>query len=171
MFSFPAQRCLLHCLSHYVTSSSQSCPILCDPQSARLLCLWNSPGRNTGVGCQFLLQGIFPTQGSNPGLPHCGQTLYCLSYRALSPANMMNMKCPWAQVFQSLPKVTTRWQHFFLLHCWVFCCLFLVSIFCSSRVDFRCVVLSLQELGLVMHERMSILFRVLFLYWFSRCVQ
>ena len=127
--------------------------------------------RNTGVGCQFLLQGIFPTQGSNPGLPHCGQTLYCLSYRALSPANMMNMKRPWAQVFQSLPKVTTRWQHFFLLHCWVFCCLFLVSIFCWSRVDFRCVVLSLEELGLVMHERMSILFRVLFLYWFSRCVQ
>ena len=35
----------------------------------------DSPGKNTGVGCHFLLQGIFPTQGSNPGLPHCGQTL------------------------------------------------------------------------------------------------
>ena len=32
----------------------------------RLLCLWDSPGKNTGVGCHFLLQGIFPTQGSNP---------------------------------------------------------------------------------------------------------
>ena len=32
---------------------------------------WNSPGQNTGVGSLFLLQGIFPTQGSNPGLPHC----------------------------------------------------------------------------------------------------
>ena len=31
---------------------------------------WNSPGRNNGVGCHFLLQGIFPTQGLNPGLPH-----------------------------------------------------------------------------------------------------
>ena len=30
-----------------------------------------SPGKNTGVGCHTLLQGIFPTQGSNPGLPHC----------------------------------------------------------------------------------------------------
>ena len=31
----------------------------------------DSPGKNTGVGCRALLQGIFPTQGSNPGLPHC----------------------------------------------------------------------------------------------------
>ena len=44
-------------------------------QPARLLCLWDFPGNNTGVGCHFLLQGIFPTQGSNPGLPHCRQML------------------------------------------------------------------------------------------------
>ena len=42
---------------------------------------WNSPGQNTGVGSLSLLQGIFPTQGSNPGLPHCGQILYQLSIR------------------------------------------------------------------------------------------
>ena len=36
----------------------------------------NSPGQNTGVGSFSLLQGIFPTQGSNPGLPHCRQILY-----------------------------------------------------------------------------------------------
>ena len=36
--------------------------------AARLLCPWNSSGKNTGVGCHFLLQGIFPTQGSNMGL-------------------------------------------------------------------------------------------------------
>ena len=35
---------------------------------------WDSPGKNTGVGCHCLLGGIFPTQGSNPGLPHCRQT-------------------------------------------------------------------------------------------------
>ena len=45
----------------------------------RLLCPWDSPGKNTGVSCHFLLQGIFPTQGSNPGLLHCRQTLYPLS--------------------------------------------------------------------------------------------
>ena len=37
-------------------------------QPARLLCPWNSPGKNTGVGCHFLLEVIFPTQGSNPDL-------------------------------------------------------------------------------------------------------
>ena len=37
---------------------------------ARLLCLWDSPGKKTGVGCHFLLQGIFLTQGSNPCLLH-----------------------------------------------------------------------------------------------------
>ena len=42
---------------------------------------WNSPGQNTGVGNHFLLQGIFPTQGSNPGLPHCRQILYQLSHK------------------------------------------------------------------------------------------
>ena len=36
---------------------------------------WDSPGKNTGVGCRFLLQGIFPTQGSNPDLPHYRQML------------------------------------------------------------------------------------------------
>ena len=55
---------------------------LCDPmEPARLLCPWNSPGKNTGVGCHILLQGIFPTQGSNPDLPHCTKTLYHLSHQ------------------------------------------------------------------------------------------
>ena len=42
---------------------------------------WNSPGQNTGVGSLSLLQGIFPTQGSNPGLPHCRRILYQLSHQ------------------------------------------------------------------------------------------
>ena len=42
---------------------------------------WNSPGQNTGVGSLFLLQGIFPTQGLNPGLLHCREMLYQLSHR------------------------------------------------------------------------------------------
>ena len=37
-------------------------------QPTRLLCLWDFPGKDTGVGCRFLLQGIFPTQGLKPGL-------------------------------------------------------------------------------------------------------
>ena len=61
----------------------KSCSTLCNPMdcSPRLLCPWDSPGKNTGVGCHFLLQGIFPTQGLNPGLPICRQMLYCLSHQ------------------------------------------------------------------------------------------
>ena len=61
------------------------CLTLCDPMDCSPLSSfsWNSPGKNTGVGCQALLQGIFPTQRSNLGLQHCGQTLYHLSYQGI----------------------------------------------------------------------------------------
>ena len=42
---------------------------------------WDFPGKSTGVGCHFLLQMIFPSQGSNPGLLHCRQMLYCLRHQ------------------------------------------------------------------------------------------
>ena len=44
--------------------------------AARLLCPWDFPGKNTGVGSHFLLQRIFLTQGSNPHLLDCRQILY-----------------------------------------------------------------------------------------------
>ena len=50
-------------------------------QTTRLLHPQVFPGKSTGVGCYFLLQRIFPTQGSNLGLPHCRQTLYRLSHQ------------------------------------------------------------------------------------------
>ena len=53
------------------TTSLQSCPTLCDPMDCSppmLFCPWDSPGKNIGVGCHVLLQGIFLTQGSNPHL-------------------------------------------------------------------------------------------------------
>ena len=53
---------------------------------------WESPGKNTGVGCHFLLQGIFPTQGSNLGLLHCRQTLYRLSHQG-SPLKIYPRLC------------------------------------------------------------------------------
>ena len=52
----------------------------------KLLHPWDFQGKSTGVGCHFLLRGIFPTQGSNPGLSHCRQTLYHLSHQG-SPIN------------------------------------------------------------------------------------
>ena len=54
-------------------------------QSTRLLCPWNFPGKNTGVGCHFLLQGIFPTQGSNSYLLQCRHILYHWATREVEP--------------------------------------------------------------------------------------
>ena len=71
-------RNLIFCQKESESEVTQSCLTLCHShglQPTRLLCLWDFPGRNTGMGCHFLLQGIFPTQGSNPGLPHCRQML------------------------------------------------------------------------------------------------
>ena len=50
-------------------------------QPGRLLCPWDSPGKNTGVGCHALLQGIFLTQGLNQSFLHCRGILYQLSYQ------------------------------------------------------------------------------------------
>ena len=71
---------LRHCetVSHSVVFDS-SWPHGLEP--TMLFCPWNSPGKNTGVGCHFLLQGIFPTQGLNSSLPPCRQTLYQLSHQ------------------------------------------------------------------------------------------
>ena len=65
-------------------SVTKSCPTLCSPmdcKACQLLCPWDFPGKNTGVGCHFLLQQIFLTQGSHPHLLpcllHCSQILDC----------------------------------------------------------------------------------------------
>ena len=72
---------VIECAMHLV---AQSCPTLCYPLD------YSPPGssvhgdfsgKSTGVGCHALLQGVFPTQGSNPGLPHCRWVLYRLSHR------------------------------------------------------------------------------------------
>ena len=63
----------------YWSEVAQLCLTLCNPMD-RLLRPWDFPGKSTGVGCHFLLQRIFPTQGSNLGLLHCRHILYWLSY-------------------------------------------------------------------------------------------
>ena len=64
-----------------------------------LYSLWNSPGQNTGVGSLSLLQGIFPIQGSNPGLLYCRQILYQLSHKG----------CITNLLFYILETKTTLW--------------------------------------------------------------
>ena len=66
------------CLSHVWLLQPMDCSL------TRFLRPWDFPGKNTGVGCHFLLQEIFPTQGLKPGLPHCRQMLYHLSHQGKS---------------------------------------------------------------------------------------
>ena len=71
-------------VNRVLCSVPQSCPTLCDPMDCNppgSSVHGDSPGKNTGVFFNAFLQGNFPTQGSNPGLPHCRQNLYCLSHQ------------------------------------------------------------------------------------------
>ena len=71
-----------------VVQSQGRVQLFVTPQPARLLCPWDSPGKNTGVGCHFLLQGIFLIQGLNPGLLHSRQILDQLSHQGSPPHQM-----------------------------------------------------------------------------------
>ena len=74
---------------------SQSYPSLCDPMDCSppgSSVHGDSPGKNTGVGCHALLQGIFPTQGSNPGPLHCRQILYHLSHQGIPDEYRLTMR-------------------------------------------------------------------------------
>ena len=71
---------MIHC--HSLKSESERRSVISDSWRPHgLYSPWNSPGQNTGVGSLSLLQGIFPTQGLNPGLPHCRWILYQLSHK------------------------------------------------------------------------------------------
>ena len=73
---------MFHTWEPYVYESESRSVVSYSLQPQGLYSPWNSPGQNTGMGSLSLLQGIFPTQGSNPGLSHCGQILYQLSHKA-----------------------------------------------------------------------------------------
>ena len=74
---YPHHCCCCYCLV------AKMCPALRTPRSiaCQLLCPWNFPGKNTVVGCHFLLQGLFPTQRSNPHLLHWQMDSSPLSHR------------------------------------------------------------------------------------------
>ena len=82
---------------------------------------WNSPGQITGVGSLSLLQGIFPTQGSNLGLLHCRWILYQLNYSSvqfssvaqscLTLCDPMNSSTPGLPAHHQLPEFTQTHVH------------------------------------------------------------
>ena len=78
---------------------AQSCPTLCNPLNCSppgSSVHGDSPGKNTGVDCHALLQRIFPTRGSNPGLPCCGWILYHLSLQG-SPRILERVAHPFSR--------------------------------------------------------------------------
>ena len=105
---------------------TQSCPTLCEPIDCSppdSSVHGDSSGKNTGVGCHALLQGIFSTQGSNPGLPHCRRILYHLTHQGSprilqwvaipSPGDLpypgLKPGCPALQA-DSLPAESLQWR-------------------------------------------------------------
>ena len=91
----------------------------------RLLCSWDSPGKNTEVGCHFLLQGIFLTQGSNLCLLHCRQILYhWVTGKALETSNSASLKLnsSFHSIFTFWSRTVKKAEHrridAFELWCW-----------------------------------------------------
>ena len=90
-----------------LVSESESRSVVSDSlQPHGLYSPWNSPGQKTGVDNLSLLQGIFPTQGLNPGLPHCRQILYQLSHKG-SPRILEWVAYPFSRR-SSWPRNRTR---------------------------------------------------------------
>ena len=102
---------------------------------------WHSPGQNTGVSSLSLLQGIFPTQGSNPGLPHCRQILYQLSHkgsprilewvtyhfcsRSSQPRNQTGVSCIASRFFTNWAIREAHICHIYILKFWTYLLLIL----------------------------------------------
>ena len=85
-------------------------------QPTTFLCPWDFPGKNIGVGCHFLLQEIFPTQGLNPGLPCCMQMLYHLSHQGSPGLKLAGKQVP-ENLFTKMVSVSRISKHFSISHC------------------------------------------------------
>ena len=94
------------CVSHSVMSDSSRPHGL---QLSRLLCPWDSPGKNNGVGYHFLSQWTFPTQRLNPDLPHCRQILYHQSHQG-SPIIFLQEKKKKKETFSLCFFLQGRWS-------------------------------------------------------------
>ena len=107
----------LHLLSfsrgvlHAVLSRSVMSDLFMTPQTVapRLLCSRDSPGKITGVVCHALLQGIFLTQGSNPGLLHCSHILFSFFF----PFIFISWRLITLQYYSGFCHTLTRISHGF----------------------------------------------------------
>ena len=91
----------------------QLCLTLCNPMDCSP---WNSSGHNPGVGSLSLLQGIFPTQGSNPGLPHCRQILYQLSHKGSPRILRSNLNLMMPHLGVNSPKNSVKYMKYIYIY-------------------------------------------------------
>ena len=108
---------------------TQSCPVILDPWTVahQVLCPQNFPGKNIGVCSYSFLKGLFLTQGSNPGLPHCRQILYHLNHQGRHSIQCYTVKYTKAQplaedahMWQSMPNT---WTNLTWLDMWMHACI------------------------------------------------
>ena len=107
----------------------------------------DSPGRNTGVGCHALVQGIFPTQGSKPGPPHCRQILYHMNHQGSTrilewvvypfsretsqPRNWTRVSCIAGRFFTSW----ATWEtHIYIGHIYIYIYIAIILLLCSFHL-------------------------------------
>ena len=97
IFSFILIASIFSVMLRHILLMCERCSIVSDSwRPCGLYSLWNSPGHNTGVGSLSLLQGIFSTQGSNPGLLHCKWIFYQLSHKG-SPRILERVAYPFSR--------------------------------------------------------------------------
>ena len=109
--SWPMISCCLArlcCVSHSVMSDSLQPHGL---WPTRPLDPLNSPGKNIGVGCHSLLQGIFPTQGLNPGLLHHRQILYHVSHQRQFQYSVISSMVGWERVLEKVVYLSMGGHH------------------------------------------------------------
>ena len=177
---------LLACESE--SEVTQLCPTFCDRMDCSLpgsLHPWNFLGKSTGVGCHFLLQRIFPTQGSNLGFPCCRQMLYHFTVWATREGSMwIECNCAVLWTFFGIAFLWD-WMKTDLFqscgHCWVFqicwhieCSTFTASSFriwnSSNGIPsppLALFIMMLSKAHLTSHSRMSGSRWVITTSWFS----
>ena len=113
---------------------SESCSVVSDSLGHHgLYSPWDSSGHNTGVGSFSLLQGIFPTQGSNPGLPHCRQILYQLSQTqgVIKKLGSWDYSLREIKMYSAGTRRASSWYFLFILRKEIILFIFLIAILMS----------------------------------------
>ena len=110
--------------------------------SGSFLYPWNSPGKNTGVGCRSLLQEIFRTQGSNPGLLHCGLILYRLKHKGKQISGQSGLAVVFPSFLILVPLSVRVYTFIFVVVLQLLSCVQLFTTLWMQRVRLPCPSLS-----------------------------